>query len=54
MSFDVTASVANDDDLGRRIVESYEPYRALVNGAGPISQTEYFARRGAVDLLAGL
>ena len=54
VSFDVTASVANDDDLGRRIVESYEAYRALVNGAGAISQTEYFARRGAVDLFADL
>ncbi len=52
VSFEVTAGVANDDDLGRRIVESYEGYRTLVNGAGPISQTEYFARRGAVDLFA--
>jgi TRAP-type mannitol/chloroaromatic compound transport system substrate-binding protein len=52
VSFEVTAGVANDDDLGRRIVESYEAYRTLVNGAGPISQVEYMSRRGAVDLFS--
>lgn len=52
VSFEVTASVAEDDDMGRRIVESYEDYRALIGSAGPISQAEYLAKRGAEDLFA--
>lgn len=52
VSFEVTASVAEDDDLGRRIFESYNAYRALVGNAGPISQAEYLAKRGAEDLFA--
>jgi TRAP-type mannitol/chloroaromatic compound transport system substrate-binding protein len=51
-SFEVTASVAEDDDMGRRIVESYEAYRALVGNAGPMSQAEYLAKRGATDLFS--
>ncbi|KEJ87853.1 TRAP transporter substrate-binding protein [Sulfitobacter donghicola] len=51
-SFEVTASVAQDDDMGRRIVESYDAYRALVGSAGPMSQAEYLAKRGATDLFA--
>lgn len=52
VSFEVTAGVADDDDMGRRIVESYEGYRALIGSAGPISQAEYLAKRGAEDLFA--
>jgi TRAP-type mannitol/chloroaromatic compound transport system substrate-binding protein len=52
VSFEVTASVADDDQMGRRIVESYDAYRALVGNAGPISQAEYLAKRGAEDLFA--
>jgi TRAP-type mannitol/chloroaromatic compound transport system substrate-binding protein len=52
VSFEVTASVAQDDDMGRRIVESYDSYRALVGSAGPISQAEYLAKRGAEDLFS--
>lgn len=52
VSFEVTASVAEDDDMGRRIVESYNAYRAMVSNAGPISQAEYLAKRGAEDLFA--
>jgi TRAP-type mannitol/chloroaromatic compound transport system substrate-binding protein len=52
VSFEVTASVAEDDDMGRRIVESYDAYRALVGNAGPMSQAEYLAKRGAKDLFS--
>ncbi len=52
VSFEVTAGVAEDDDMGRKIVESYETYRALVGNAGPMSQAEYLAKRGATDLFA--
>ncbi|MFQ1701777.1 TRAP transporter substrate-binding protein [Loktanella agnita] len=52
VSFEVTASVAEDDDMGRRIVESYESYRQLIGSAGAISQAEYLAMRGAEDLFA--
>ncbi|MEP4198371.1 MAG: TRAP transporter substrate-binding protein [Aliishimia sp.] len=52
VSFEVTASVAEDDDMGRRIVESYDAYRSLVGSAGPISQAEYLAKRGAEELFA--
>ncbi len=50
VSFEVTSGVADDDDMGRRIVESYDTYRALVGAAGPISQAEYLSRRGAENL----
>ena len=52
VSFEVVSGVAEDDDMGRRIVESYEAYRTLVGSAGPISQAEYLAKRGAEDLFA--
>ncbi|MFG5384259.1 TRAP transporter substrate-binding protein [Yoonia sp. R2-816] len=52
VSFEVTASVADDDEMGRKIVESYDAYRALVGNAGPMSQAEYLAKRGATDLFA--
>jgi hypothetical protein len=52
VSFEVVSGVADDDDTGRRIVESYEAYRTLVGSAGPISQAEYLAKRGAGDLFA--
>lgn len=52
VSFEVTAGVAEDDEMGRQIVESYDAYRALVGNAGPIGQAEYLARRGAEDLFA--
>lgn len=52
VSFEVTASVADDDDMGRRIVESYEAYRALVGNAAQMSQAEYLAKRGATDLFS--
>jgi len=52
VSFEVTASVAQDDEMGRRIVESYDAYRALVGSAEPISQAQYLSRRGATDLFA--
>lgn len=52
VSFEVAAGVAEDDDMGRRIVESYDAYRDLVGSAGPISQAEYLAKRGAEDLFA--
>lgn len=51
-SFEVTASVAQDDDMGRQIVESYDAYRALVGSAEPMSQAQYLAKRGATDLFA--
>lgn len=46
----VVAGVAEDDDLARRIYESFESYRQFSMGAGPICQSEYLARRGAEDL----
>ncbi|MEJ6403576.1 TRAP transporter substrate-binding protein [Yoonia sp. 2307UL14-13] len=52
VSFEVTASVADDDEMGRRIVESYDAYRALVGQAEPMSQAEYLAKRGAAELFA--
>ncbi|MCX7560688.1 TRAP transporter substrate-binding protein [Sulfitobacter sp. F26204] len=52
VSFEVTASVAKDDDMGRRIVESYDAYRAVIGSAGPASQAEYLAKRGATNLFA--
>ncbi|MDX8350984.1 TRAP transporter substrate-binding protein [Cognatiyoonia sp. IB215182] len=52
VSFEVAASVAEDDDMGRRIFESYDAYRTLIGSAGPISQSEYLAKRGAQDLFA--
>ncbi len=52
VSFKVTAGVAEDDDMGRKIVESYDAYRSLVGNAGPMSQAEYLAKRGATDLFA--
>ncbi len=52
VSFEITASVADDDDMGRRIVESYDAYRNLMGNAGPMSQADYLAKRGAVNLFA--
>lgn len=52
VSFEVTASVANDDELASRIVESYEAYRTLVASSEPISQSKYLARRGALEIFA--
>jgi len=54
VSFEVTAGVADDDDMGRRIVESYDAYRVLVGSAEPISQAQYLARRGATNLFEGI
>ena len=51
-SFEVAASVAEDDELGRRIFESYDDYRRMVGSTAQISQAEYLARRGATDLFA--
>lgn len=52
VSFEITSSVADDDDMGRRIVESYDAYRTLMGNAGPMSQADYLAKRGATDLFA--
>lgn len=52
VSFEVTASVAEDDAMGRRIVESFEAYRAMVGNAAQMSQAEYLAKRGATDLFS--
>lgn len=46
----VVAGVAEDDDMARRIYESFEAYRRFVMGAGPVSQSEFLARRGVEDL----
>ncbi len=48
----VVASVADDDDISRRIYESYEAYRAMSMYAGPVSQSEYLARRKAEHLFS--
>lgn len=52
VSFEVTSSVADDDDMGRRIVESYDAYRTLMGSAGPMSQADYLVKRGATNLFA--
>lgn len=52
VSFEITSSVADDDDMGRRIVESYDAFRTLMGNAGPISQADYLAKRGATNLYA--
>lgn len=49
-SQEVVAGVANDDDLARRIYGSFEAYRSLSMTAGPVTQSEYLARRKAEDL----
>ncbi|MEM0934684.1 MAG: TRAP transporter substrate-binding protein [Pseudomonadota bacterium] len=49
-SADVVAGVAEDDDLARRIYESYSGYQRMLGGAGPISQAEYLSRRSQEDL----
>ncbi|MEP5759669.1 MAG: TRAP transporter substrate-binding protein [Litoreibacter sp.] len=46
----IVAGVADDDDLAKRIFESFDAYRKLSMGVGPISQSEYLARRNAEDL----
>lgn len=46
----VVAGVADDDDIARRIYDSFDAYRQLAMGAGPVSQAEYLARRSAEDL----
>lgn len=50
ISFDVVASVANDDDISRRTYESFAAYRDLMIGAAPLSQAEYLSRRGLSDV----
>ena len=49
-SQEVVAGVANDDDMAKRIYESFEAYRTLAMGAGPVTQSEYLARRKGNDL----
>ncbi|MEO1307660.1 MAG: ABC transporter substrate-binding protein, partial [Pseudomonadota bacterium] len=48
----VVASVAEDDELAKRIYDSFEDYRQLSMNAGPVSQSEYLARRSAEDLFS--
>lgn len=52
VSAKVAASVAEDDDMGRRIYESFAAYRAMIGSVGEISQAEYLAKRGAENLFA--
>jgi len=49
-SKEVVAGVANDDELAKRIYDSFEAYRTLAMGAGPVTQSEYLARRKGEDL----
>ncbi len=49
-SQEVVAGVANDDALAKRIYDSFEAYRRMMMGAGPVTQSEYLARRSAEDL----
>ncbi|SFJ89847.1 TRAP transporter substrate-binding protein [Jannaschia pohangensis] len=51
-SAEVNASVAQDDDMGRRIYDSYEAYRRLMGTTTLVSQAEYLSRRGMTDLFA--
>ncbi len=46
----VVSGVANDDALAKRIYESFDAYRTMSMGAGPVTQSEYLARRKAEDL----
>ena len=46
----VVAGVGEDDELAKRIYDSFESYRQLMMGAGPVTQSEYLARRKAEDL----
>lgn len=45
-SVEVVAGVANDDDLARRIYESYDTFRTAMIGGASVSQADYLARRG--------
>ncbi|MEO9518517.1 MAG: TRAP transporter substrate-binding protein [Paracoccaceae bacterium] len=49
-SLRVVASVADDDELAKRIFESYDAHRSMCIGATAFSQSEYLARRKADDL----
>ncbi|GFE66360.1 TRAP transporter substrate-binding protein [Litoreibacter roseus] len=44
-SMEVVSGVANDDDLARRIFESFDAHRSLMFGGAPFDQAEYLARR---------
>ena len=46
----VVAGVAKDDDLAKRIYDSFEAYRQMSMSAGPVTQSEYLARRKGTDL----
>lgn len=46
----VVAGVADDDALAKRIYDSFEDYRQMAMTAGPVTQSEYLARRNAEDL----
>ncbi|MFQ6553382.1 TRAP transporter substrate-binding protein [Aestuariibius insulae] len=50
-SLEVVAGVANDDDLARRIFESFDAHRSLMLGGAPLDQAEYLSRRRSVDPL---
>lgn len=50
VSFEVTASVAEDDDMGRRIYESFDAFRRLVGNTTEPTQAQYLERRGMLDL----
>ena len=49
-SLRIVSGVAEDDDLARRIFESYDAYRTLAMGSGSITQSDYLARRHSRDL----
>ncbi len=46
----VVAGVAEDDEIARRIYESFEDYRQMCMLAGPVTQSEYLAHRNAGDI----
>ncbi len=49
-SQDVVAGVAEDDALAKQIYDSFEAYRQMAMAAGPVTQSEYLARRKGEDL----
>ncbi|MEM9247195.1 MAG: TRAP transporter substrate-binding protein [Pseudomonadota bacterium] len=50
-SHKVVSGVAEDDDLARRIYESFDAYRTMMMAAPVASSSEYLVRRSTGDLL---
>lgn len=49
-SVEVVASVADDDDVSRRIYESYNTFRTAMVGGASVSQADYLAKRGLLGV----